>query len=127
MDTSTGTGEAIEDTDLFPVWDFLAQSNQHASSSNSIQTPLDHMDLETFPVGRDNSFSPIFHELVDHNQFFTGHAVDDGKSLVGAQPPNLDYFTPEGSVGEIQDILLHSGVCMLFHIATIEIVSAVTG
>jgi hypothetical protein len=114
MDTSAGTAEAMEDTDLFPVWDFLAQSNHQSSSSNPIQTPLDHMDLETFPVVRDSSFSPIFHELVDHDQFFTGHAVDNGKALVGAQEPNLDYFTPEESVGEIQDILLHSGVCMLF-------------
>lgn len=110
MDTSAGTAEAIEDTDLFPVWDFLAQDKQNAPSSNPIQSSLDHMDLETFPDSRENDFSPIFHELVDHDQFFTDHAVNNGKSLVAGQEPNLDYFTPEGPVGEIHDILLHSGV-----------------
>lgn len=127
MDTSTETAEGIEDADLFPVWNFLTQSDYNASSSDPTQGSIDPMELETFPTSRDNSFSPIFHELVDHDQFFSGQTGGDGKGLVAEPLPNLDYYTPEGPVGEIQEILLYSGVCVLPYIPSIQILSARNG
>lgn len=113
MSTSSGTALTTENADLDPVWESLAQNYQDASSSDLAQSTLDHMDFEIPLDGQLNGFSPIFHELEDHDQFFTGHVVHNDKSLITEKGPNLDCFMPEGPsgpVGEIQEILLRSGM-----------------
>jgi len=127
MDTSIETAGGMEETDLFPVWNFLTQNDYTTSSSEPTQTSIDPMELEAFPTSRDNSFSPIFHELVDHDHFFSGQAAGDDQGPVAEPLPSLDYYTPEGPVGEIQEILLYSGVHSLFYSPSIRIVSVRNG
>lgn len=123
MNTSSRTTVTTEDADLDPLWEFLGHRYQDGSSFDLAQFTLDQMDFETPLDGQHNGFSPIFHELEDHDQFFTDHIVHNDKSLVTDQGPDLDYFVPEGlegPVGEIQEILLRSGMPILY-ILTIHV------
>lgn len=116
--------DIAEDTDgTTPdlIWDFLGKGTGNATASDLSLSMFESMKTESIPVELRDGFSPIFHEIYDHDQFFTDdYVLHDDKNIGAEQEAHMEFSPPNGSVDEIQDILLHSGMPMPSQLATFQ-------
>lgn len=109
-----------------PVWDFLVEDPQQEILA---AISPEYMDFKPWQVDQDIGYSPTFHELFDHNQFFAHQPEEYDHQGDLQQMSDLEDAAENEQIGQLQDLLSQSGMYRKFwtHLSISGILKAIVG